>query len=78
MFPGETVLSGAPDPGTPMRVLCSAAGWYVGYTDPLGYPYSRETQYLPSRPAAERALQLIEEALRDGPAALAELPFIRS
>lgn len=78
MFPGETVLSGATDPGTPMRVLCSPAGWYVGYTDYYGHPYTRETVYLPSRSAAVRALQLIEEARRDGPAAVAELPFIRS
>ena len=30
MFPGDTVLSGAPDPGTPVRVLRSSTGWYVG------------------------------------------------
>jgi hypothetical protein len=42
MFPGDTVLSGAPDPG------------------------------------AARALQLIEEAMKDGPSALADLPFLRS
>jgi len=75
---GETVLSGAPDPGTPLRVLRSAAGWYVGYLDYHGYPYSRETQYLSSPSAAAHALTLIEEALKDGPAALAELPFLRS
>ena len=42
MFPGDTVLSGAPDPG------------------------------------AARALQLIEEAMKDGPSVLADLPFLRS
>ena len=42
MFPGDTVLSGAPDRG------------------------------------AARALQLIEEAMKDGPSALADLPFLRS
>ena len=75
---GETVLSGAPDPSTPLRVLSSQAGWYVGYLDYYGLPYSRETVYLSSHAAATRALQLIEDALRDGPSALADLPFIRS
>ena len=42
MFPCDTVLSGAPDPG------------------------------------AARALQLIEEAMKDGPSVLADLPFLRS
>jgi len=78
MLFGETVLSGAPDPGTPMRVLRSPAGWFVGYLDAHGSVYSRETLYLPSPGAAERALRLIQEALRDGPSALADLPFLRS
>jgi len=39
--------------------------------------YSRATLYLSSS-AAARALQLIEEAMKDGPSALADLPFLRS
>jgi hypothetical protein len=40
--------------------------------------YSRETLYVSSSAGAARALQLIEEAMKDGPSALADLPFLRS
>ena len=40
--------------------------------------FSRETLYVSSSAGAARALQLIEEAMKDGPSALADLPFLRS
>ena len=43
---GETVLSGAPHPGTKLEVLSSPAGYYLGYRDEDGLPYSRETEYM--------------------------------
>lgn len=42
---GETVLLGGPHPGTELQVMSSAAGYYVGYPDTDGAPYSRETVY---------------------------------
>jgi hypothetical protein len=49
---GETVLAGAPHPGTPLKILKSPAGWYIGFTDDSGLPYSRETDYFQSRESA--------------------------
>ena len=46
MIDKETVLSGAPHPGTDLRVLSSPAGYYLGYLTKEGSPYSRETHYL--------------------------------
>lgn len=60
MISGETVLSGAPDPGTPMNVLRTPAGFYVGYLDQDGLPYSRETDYFESEEQAGAALTEIE------------------
>lgn len=45
MLPGETVLSGAKHPGTQLAVLKSAAGYFVGFQDTDGQPYSRESVY---------------------------------
>jgi hypothetical protein len=42
-LPGETVGTGADDPGTPLQVCWSAAGHYIGYLDHDGSPYSRES-----------------------------------
>lgn len=78
MFPSETVLSGAPHPGTEIQVLRSAAGYYVGFLDEDGLPFSRETSYFPSYEAASAALEDLKTAIQTGPAALALLPFIRS
>ena len=55
VFAGETVISGAPHPGTPLQVLFSAAGYYLGYLTQEGEPYSRETAYM-SMAAAESLL----------------------
>ena len=46
MFPGETVLSGGKHPNTPLEVLESGAGFYLGFKTPTGEPYSRETVYM--------------------------------
>lgn len=56
MIPGETVATGAKHPGTPLRVLKSAAGFYLGYLDTDGCPYSRESGYFPTQEAAQAAL----------------------
>ena len=42
-LPGETVGTGADHPGTPLQVCWSAAGYYIGYLDHDGSPYSRES-----------------------------------
>lgn len=62
MMPGETVASGAPttcpdchEHVNGPKVMCSAAGHYIGYTCDCG-PYSRESDYYPSEKAAEAAL----------------------
>ena len=44
---GETVLSGAPFPkGGRLEVMESPAGYYLGFRDETGEPYSRETEYM--------------------------------
>lgn len=39
-----------------LRVLRSAAGYYVGRTDAEGFPYSRESGYFRTEDKAEEAL----------------------
>ena len=51
MQKGETVLSGAPHPGTPLQVLESPAGFYLGYMHNGGEPYTRETHYMEEKQA---------------------------
>lgn len=46
MTPKETVTTGGAHPGTALRVMQSAAGFYIGYVDKHGLPYSRETHYM--------------------------------
>lgn len=45
MIKGETVLTGAEHPGTKLLVLESSAGYYLGFLDKDGAPYSRESDY---------------------------------
>lgn len=45
MFIGETILSGSEHPGTPPMVLSSPAGYYIGFKDKDGSPWTRETLY---------------------------------
>jgi len=45
-LPKETVLTGAAHPGTELQVLQSAGGYYLGFLDGDGAPYSRETDYM--------------------------------
>lgn len=59
MIPGETVLSGAKHPGTKLEVMYSPNGYYLGFKDKDGGPYSRETDYL-----TETAALLLFEILR--------------
>lgn len=47
MIKRETVLSGADHPGTEIKVLSTPAGYYLGFLDKDGSPYSRETEYMP-------------------------------
>lgn len=60
MFPGETVNTGAPHPGTQLQVLSTPAGYYLGYLDKEGFPYSRETGYM-TKEQAEQALDEVEK-----------------
>jgi len=56
---GETVLTGAPHPGTPLTVMSSAAGYYLGYRDKDGAPYSRESGYFGDAASAKYVLRLL-------------------
>jgi hypothetical protein len=62
MIKGETVFSGAPHPGTELKVLQSAAGYYLGFLTEEGEPYSRETDYFKRKEYAEFALDLVKIA----------------
>lgn len=59
MLKGETVLSGAPHPGTPLLILQSGAGYYLGYLDTDGAPYSRETVYFGDYNSAAQVIRYI-------------------
>lgn len=65
MIPGETVRTGAEWPGTPLRILQSNAGWYLGYLDRFGEPYTRETHYYPDRASVVDAIDNSEVAWRE-------------
>jgi hypothetical protein len=54
---GETVLSGAPHPGTTLTIMKSGAGWYLGFLDTDGFPYSRESAYFNNKELADLVLQ---------------------
>ena len=56
MIKGETVLSGGKHPGTELRVIKSRHGWYVGFLDRNGEPYSRESLYFRTQKGAESLL----------------------
>ena len=63
MFPGETILTGAPngDDVSDIKVMKSGGGWYLGttITDPdFGYeePYTRESEYFGTEQKANIAL----------------------
>ena len=56
MIRGETVLSGGQHPGTPLEVLHSAGGYYLGFLTKTGAPYSRESRYFQTKKGAEAIL----------------------
>lgn len=56
---GETVLTGAAHPGTDLRVMQSNAGFYLGYQDQDGMPYSRESVYFEHEAVALQILLLL-------------------
>ena len=56
MYKGETVLSGGKHPGTDLKVIKSYHGWYVGFLDSNGEPYSRESKYFNTKKGAESLL----------------------
>jgi hypothetical protein len=63
MLPGETIASGGastcPDCGVipKLQVCSSPAGYYIGTYCNCG-PYSRESEYYPTREVAEKWLAL--------------------
>lgn len=59
MIKGETVLSGAKHPGTKLTVLESPHGWYVGFKDKNGAPYSRESHYFRTKKGAASLLEVL-------------------
>lgn len=70
MIFAETVLSGAKHPGTELEVLESVAGFYLGFRDEDGLPYSRETVYFGDRASAELVLKYMRGASVDARNAL--------
>lgn len=70
MNQGETIHTGAPDTCADcgkkpeLEVLRSNAGFYVGTQCDCG-PYSRESDYYPTREAGEQALARIKIELGD-------------
>jgi len=62
MLPGEcvndtvTTCTGWCETALKLKVLSSAAGYYLGFFCPNCGPYSRESGYFPSKESAERAL----------------------
>jgi hypothetical protein len=58
VLPGETVGTGAelPEPGARLQVMESAAGFYWGYRDVDGCPWSRESGYYRCVEDAEAAM----------------------
>jgi len=61
MMKGETVLTGGEHPGTELEIMESPAGWYLGFRDKDGMPYSRETQYLYTQHQAQIVLDIIRK-----------------
>jgi len=55
-LPGECVSTGAAPPyeGAAPEICQSAAGYYVGYLDEDGQPYSRESDYYADRDELDR------------------------
>ena len=53
----ETVLQGAAHPHTELEVLESPAGFYLGFRDADGSPYSRESCYFGERHSAYQVLE---------------------
>ena len=51
-LPHETVLTGAPHPGTELQLLESPGGYYLGFLNRDGGHYSRETIYMTYADAA--------------------------
>jgi len=62
---GETVETGAEIPkGSVLSVMRSAAGYFLGYEDEDGSPYTRESGYFQSSESATVALRLWERGLK--------------
>ncbi len=58
----ETVLTGAKHPGTELKVLQSRHGWYLGYLDTNGQPYSRESKYFNTKRGAHSLMGALRHA----------------
>lgn len=54
----ETVLTGAPHPDTKLAVMKSGAGYYLGFPDKDGAPYSRESVYFGDFGSAHQVLRM--------------------
>lgn len=74
----ETVIAGAENPGTQPEVMQSAAGYYIGYRDEVGMPYSRETDYFADPFEAEENLARFNAALAVSINEARKLQFVRA
>jgi len=73
----ETVCAGAQHPGTEPEVLSTPAGYYIGYRDEDGLPYSRETNYFATESEAEGCLEIFKAAMSCNPSFARFLSFVR-
>lgn len=73
----ETVSAGAPHPGTEPEVMSTPAGYYIGYRDEDGFPYSRETDYFATRSEADSNLEIFKAIMAANPAIAKVLSFVR-
>ena len=58
VMPNETVAMGAalPYPGAKPEILYNGTGYYIGYVDTDGQPYTRESRYYEDGADADRCL----------------------
>lgn len=77
MMFAETVSAGAPHPGTEPEVMSTAAGYYIGFRDEDGLPYSRETGYFATQSEADSNLEIFKAVIAANPEKAQALPFVR-
>jgi hypothetical protein len=57
--------------------MSTPAGYYIGFRDVDGSPYSRETEYFASKSEAEDKLEMFKTVIAASPALAKGLSFVR-